>query len=748
MLSARSRSWRSIAITIVACVVAAWSGSVATLAAPADPWRVIEGGGVPPDRRLEPAVTLDGYHRWEPPSDLAAWKLRRERTRRQVLVAAGLWPMLAKTPLAPAIWGRVERDDYTVEKVFFASHPGHFVTGNLYRPRGDAGGTRRPAVLTPHGHWNNGRFYRSGESEARAQVDAGKERTLESATAPLQARCVGLARLGCVVFHYDMIGYADSQQVDHRKGFGDTLSELWLESWFGIQTWNTIRAFDFLASLPDVDPARIGVTGASGGGTQTFILGAIDDRPAALFPAVMVSADMQGGCVCENASHLRVGTTNIEFAALAAPKPCGLTGANDWTRDILTKGLPELKSVWGLHGKPELVEAWHHPEFEHNYNQVSREHMYEWFNRHLALGHASPIRERPFEPLSREELTVFDDEHRLPASAVDAGGLHDYWRRIVAEQIAALEPTDAASLAEYRRVVGAALETLLHTSLPAPEEIASTPRGETRTAGGYRVARFTIGRRGSGEAVPALFIEPSRWNGNVGVATLERGKGELFARDGNELTTRARDFLDGGLAIVAIDAFLTGEYLAGAGDPRTRTRKDHEIAAALMPKDGGRHAGFVGYTYGYNRTLIAQRAHDTLTAIAFARSLEGVRSVRLGADDGASSWALLALALAGRAVDRAVFEVPSFAAAGVDPAHSCRDLDDPRFLPGLLRYGGFAGFGALCAPTELALLRAPGVPPVIAAAYRAAGKPDLVRAIGGRELDAEQIEALRRWISE
>ena len=76
---------------------------------------------------------------------------RRDALRKQVLVAIGLWPMPARTPLAPVIHGRIERDGYTVEKVFFASMPGHYVTGNLYRPVGREG--KRPAVLSPHGHW-------------------------------------------------------------------------------------------------------------------------------------------------------------------------------------------------------------------------------------------------------------------------------------------------------------------------------------------------------------------------------------------------------------------------------------------------------------------------------------------------------------------------------------------------------------------------------------------------------------------
>src|SRR5207253_7233612 len=124
-----------------------------------------------------------------------------------------------------------------------------------------------------------------------------------------------------------------------------------------LQTYNSIRALDWLSELPDVDPTRIGVTGASGGGTQTFMLCAVDPRPAVAFPAVMVSTAMQGGCTCENCDLLRVNTGNIELAALFAPKPLAMTGANDWTIEIATKGLPELKQLYKLFGAEENVMA-------------------------------------------------------------------------------------------------------------------------------------------------------------------------------------------------------------------------------------------------------------------------------------------------------------------------------------------------------------------------------------------------------
>lgn len=401
--------------------------------------------------------------------DQAGWARRAKQLRTQTLVATGLWPMPEKTVLRPVIHGRIDRDAYTIEKVFFASLPGHYVTGNLYRPKN--GAEKHPAVLSPHGHWPGGRFIWRSDADAQKEIDAGAEQTINGARSPLQARCAMLARMGCVVFHYDTLGYGDSTAIKHREGFDDVEATLRMQSQLGLQTWNSIRALDFLAELPDVDPSRIAVTGASGGGTQTFLLGAVDSRPAVSFPHVMVSMSMQGGCVCENAPLLRVGTNNVELACLFAPKPLGMGGANDWTNKIETIGLPETKRIYALYGKPELVAAKHFP-FQHNYNQVSREYMYQWFNQHLNLGWESPVREKPFEPVPPEQLAVFDAQHALPNDSLDATGVRNYMTRVSDAQLQAMPAED------LRKALRAMLVYPLSSDEPAaaPSDLLRKPR--------------------------------------------------------------------------------------------------------------------------------------------------------------------------------------------------------------------------------------------------------------------------------
>ena len=200
---------------------------------------------------LGPLRTLkDARHPWTPASTKDDWEKQSKAIRERVLVSLGLWPMPPKQPFTPVIHGKIDRGDYTIERVFFASMPGHYVSGNLYRPAKIKG--MIPGILCPHGHWTNGRFYDAGEKEARFQLDEHAEGTMAGTRFPLQARMVQLARLGCTVFHYDMVGVADSKPIPHGGGFSDAEAELRLQSAAGLQTFNSIRhstfCFHFLKS--------------------------------------------------------------------------------------------------------------------------------------------------------------------------------------------------------------------------------------------------------------------------------------------------------------------------------------------------------------------------------------------------------------------------------------------------------------------------------------------------------------------
>uniref|UniRef100_UPI003566E1F2 glucuronyl esterase domain-containing protein n=1 Tax=Stieleria sp. TaxID=2795976 RepID=UPI003566E1F2 len=465
--------------------------------------------------------TLNDHFPFVVPDSVDRWNDRADALRRRVLVATGLWPMPDRTALQPVLHGKIQRDGFTVEKVYFQSLPGHFVTGMLFRPAADNSfglvDGKRPAVLSPHGH--GGRTMRLSDGELAKQIQSGGEVFENSGRYPKLARCAHLARMGCVTLIFDMLGYADSQQIEfetaHRHAqprpeesdreqpcLYSIDADLNLQSVMGLQTWNAIRALDFLAELPDVDPNRLGVTGGSGGGTQTILLGAIDPRIKVGFPNGMVSTSMQGGCYCENCNYLRIGTGNVELAALFAPKPQGMTAANDWTKDMLTDGFPQLQQLYAMLGVKENVMCGDVLTYPHNYNYVTRAMMYPWMAKHLGLPADVPLVESDFEPLSEADMKVWDDGHPAPTevSISHERKVLAWWKRQSDQKLNALIPDPAADtaaaadrLAEYRRVVGGAWSVIFDRSMPAAQDLVVTKRSEG--AGDDRVVSYRLEHR-------------------------------------------------------------------------------------------------------------------------------------------------------------------------------------------------------------------------------------------------------------
>jgi hypothetical protein len=593
--------------------------------------------------------------------------------------------MPPKEPLKPVIHGRIDRGDYTVEKVFFASLPGHYVSGNLYRPAKIKG--KIPGVLCPHGHWKDGRFNDAGERRARWQIDQGAEATMAGARYFQQARMVQLARLGCVVFHYDMVGYADSQPIVHGTGFTDAEAELRLQSALGLQTFNSIRALDFLSSLPDVDSQRIAVTGASGGGTQTLLLCAVDPRPAVAFPAVMVSTNMQGDCECEAADLLRMGINNVAIAALFAPKPLAMSGARDWTIDIERKGLPELKQIYALYGRSDDVYAKCFRQFGHNYNRVSRELMYEWFNAHLSMGHKSPIIEEDFWPIEPKDLSVFDAEHSRPSDAKSAPELRQEMTAVAKKQFADLLPKDKAGLERYRRVVGTALRVMLDAGMPAIEmaDISTTSRDDLD--GRVQLLKGITVRSDDHTQLPFATLRPKTFNGTVVLWIDGQGKSHLFGSD-RKPRPAVRKLLDAGKGVISVDLFLTGEFLE-PGKP------------LVLPKVNSKYAG---HTYGYNRSVLANRVHDVLTAVGGLRKDEIVRKIELVGTGEAGPCVLIAAGLLRDQVASVMADAHGLSFERIPPAGSAT------FLSGALKYGGLGGLAALAAPTKLSVFGTNDIP--------------------------------------
>lgn len=734
MLSSVPRVWITCGCWVLAIVTAS--------AARADAPRVLSAGKLPNDARLGALKDLNSYFPFTPSKTKAEWEQRAERVRRQLLVANGLWPMPTKTPTNAVIHGKIGRGDYTVEKVYFESYPGHFVTGNLYRPVGKSG--KLPGVLCPHGHWSNGRFHDAGLPKTREEISVGAERFEVGGRSPLQSRCVQLARMGCVVFHYDMIGYADSTQLSfdlgHRFskqrshmngpaawGFYSPLAELHLQSIMGLQTYNSVRALDWLTELPEIDANRIGVTGASGGGTQTFMLCAIDPRPTVAFPAVMVSTGMQGGCTCENCSLLRVDTGNVEFAGLFAPKPLGMSAANDWTKEIATKGLPELQQLYAMLGAPKNVMAKPLLQYGHNYNYVSREVMYHWMNKHLKLGLAEPILEEDYKPLTTEEMSVWNTRHPKPASG------EEYEKTLIKsmtddaqKQIAALTPSDSNSLAQFREIVGGAFDSIIGRGLPKAGDIEYVKVSETEHDG-YLLYTALLRNKPVGEEVPTIFLYPQNWNKQVVLWIDGAGKSALFDASGKP-NAEVRKLLADGSSVASIDMLYQGESLAD-GKPLEASRKVNNSREVLA------------YTSCYNAPLFAQRVHDILTLISFCRGYdkEKAEGLHLLGVNGAGPLVAAAKAQAGDALASVAVDTSGYRFAVI------QSISDVNLLPGAVKYGDVPALLALGSPCKLWIAgEGSTAPTLVKAAYDASGAATNVSSYDGPQ--GGVVKAAVEWL--
>lgn len=321
----------------------------------------------------------DFERRARPPqaADAAAWQREAAALRARVQDALGLWPPPysgrhlagAASPLSggeaaatafatfePQLdlavreGGTLTRAEHSVTRIYWQTFAGYFASGWLYRPRAAATG-KRPAILCPHGHWHDG---------ARHPV--------------VQARCVALAQQGYVVLAVDSIHLYDDRVA---------LSPL------SVMTWHNLRGLELLRKLPDVDPQRLGCTGASGGAQQTYYLTALDTGLAAAVPAVMAChfedilhpGDVH--CACNHTPHLLRAADMPQMAAAFAPRPqLFLTVSGDWTRRFHEYGFPAVRAIYGQFDVADrvAVRRW---DKGHDYDQPMREAMYAFFARTL-----------------------------------------------------------------------------------------------------------------------------------------------------------------------------------------------------------------------------------------------------------------------------------------------------------------------------------------------------------------------------
>lgn len=563
--------------------------------------RVLPMNRASEDRRLTEERHTDTVFIMPSFESVSHWEATAEGIRMRLRLGSGLFPEPEKTDLKARIFDEFQGDGFTVSKVHFEPVPGFLATGNLYRPLGEG---PFPAVVSPHGHWTPGRLEDS---------DLGS----------VPGRCITLARMGMVTLSYDMIGYVDSKQLPHR--WGNDQEKLWGIHPFAMQLWSGLRAVDLMASLPEVDPQRIACTGASGGGTQTFTLTALEPRICLSAPVNMISSTMQGGCLCENAPLLRLTNSNMEIGALAAPRPLLLVSTTgDWTRETPRVEYPAISSIYALYGAEERV-ANVHLDFPHNYNLQSREAMYRFFGEHLLGGDWQDYEEPPFEVPDEALLRVFPGEEPpegyLSGDALRTDLLKQAEQRRAKHLGEALEDTAAASERYHD-----AFTALFAAELPGRNDLSLT-RIAMEERDGYVLERWLIGRAREGDRIPALLYR-SRESEAQDSVILVHGRGKAALADLREggPGPLIRHFLEEGKMVLSLDVFLVGEY-HGPEKAAKRVEKG-KFSDPFLP------------------TTTASRVQDILTAASFLRSrFDTTGSLDLVGLEEGGLWSLFAAAV-------------------------------------------------------------------------------------------------------
>lgn len=303
--------------------------------------------------------TLDHLASLSPGKD--SWEKRKALIKPALYEAQLLSPMPAKPLSKPIMTPKRIMDGYSVENIAIEILPGLYVNGSLYKPLKIKG--KIPVVLSPDGHWPQQRY----------RADA-------------QIRCAMIARMGAMAISYDLFAWGESllqfKVEDHRRSLAQTM-----------QTLGGIRILDYVLSLKETDPARVGISGGSGGGSHTVLMAAMDDRIKLSAPVVSLSSSFYGGCPCESGMPVHLcagGTNNVEIAAMAAPNPqLIVSDGKDWTVTVPEHDMPFLKTIYGYYGQPQLVYNVHLPEEGHDFGPSKRKALYDFLLLHFKLSGAA-----------------------------------------------------------------------------------------------------------------------------------------------------------------------------------------------------------------------------------------------------------------------------------------------------------------------------------------------------------------------
>jgi dienelactone hydrolase len=597
------------------------------------------------------------------PASRKEWEDRKGRLREQLFAAMGPFPD-KPCPLEPRTVGVLKRDGYRIEKLLLQSRLDVWMTASAYVPEGVTG--KVPAVLAVHGHWPWAR---------RDPV--------------VQARCLGLVKLGFFVLAVDAFGAGERHPAPAKSAYHGALlgSTLWPvgQTLLGLQVYDNRRAVDYLLSRPEVDGNRLGITGASGGGNQSMYAGALDERFRAVVPVCSVGNFQAyfhtAACVCEILPGVLRFTEEGDVLGLVAPRALMVVSA---TRDAFQfsvgeakKSLERTSAIFKLYGTPEKLR---HAIFEsgHDYNRDMREAMYGWMTRWLKEeGKGEPIPEPKFTVETVEDLSCFPDGKRPAAFLFPPTFAAREAKKLLApftdKKRDHKEAWEAAAVIMRDR-----LRTEVFGGFPRLPKQTVQPSQPEEKEGVRTVAMRLVSEPGM--PLPTLLRSKTGTKGKLPTCV-------LLHLDGKEEALKhplAAALVNGGWNVAAPDLRATGETKPPAG-----------AVAGAVDHNSAEHALLIG------RPLLGQWVWDVQCLLDWLGQQPGRDRDRL-AVVGIGAAGLVALCAAGLLEDRipavAVLESPvTYVTEQAYAPHVRMGL----LAPGILHVGDVPHLAALIAPRPL-----------------------------------------------
>ena len=612
----------------------------------------------------------------------AKFRAYQRDLRQKLLACAGLMPLPKRVPLDVRYSPVLDHEWCTVHRVAYQLWPQVYGTGLLFMPK-EFPKRPAPAVLCPHGHWQNG-----------------------NAHPEVQKRCLVLAKMGYVVFSPTQNHYEDpALGVSHQT----------------LMIWNNIRALDLLGSLREVDKTRIGVTGCSGGGLQTQMLVALDDRVKAA-TIVGLTCDYReivfpgaAHCGCNHFPNIMRHTDEPELSALGLPAPVQYLTMNDWTRSFAQNNYPAIRRFYELNGRATRTDCYYEPT-AHSYYKSKRERMYGWMEQWLrGRDHGGPVPEPDVKTFSVETLLNLKAQTPGDKGFSHISRLYEQQSRYVAPKIAGRKQWQA-----YRDRMQTALRELLGGPAKPAEAAARIVGSEQRD--GLTIERVLC----SSEAnivIPIVVLHSTASRGKLPVVILcdERGKQAALAETGaGSASALARK----GALVVLPDVRFVGELslrvMAGLTTSLISFKPCSPVGERVPEQFD---AAWQRNAMLWGRPLPGMAATDLCAVInyIFARPDADASSVSVVARDNLAIAALFAAALDDR-----------IGSLDVDFKGCCFEKRNLPLVPFVLRHGDVLQWSALLATRRLTLAGVPkeaGDPAWLREAFKAAGNANGLRML-------------------